>query len=217
MDTLKRRAENRWLFLRRDAKLDERIRTDYIDNGIATLPCRVTGMEDIISHYSVPGYETLSSEFADYVESTAGFIPAGYPIVLEISGCRFTEQEQAVIRRTVRDDFTYDLGAVQKANRRKLLVALAMLIGMIATGLLTFGTSFMGDSAVEVAYIFFWFFADMTVCYFLLDSFGDRRERLLAGRLADMELYFSEDYDDSAVTDEDARLVYEALEKSAKE
>ena len=217
MDTLKRRVKNRRLFLRRDAKLDRRIREDFLDNGIATLPCRVSGLEDIISHYSVPGYETLNSEFTEYVRSTADFIPADYPIVLEISGCHFTEEEQTVIRETVRSDFTYDLGAVQKVNRRRLLVALGMLLGMIVSGLLTFGTSVLNNSAIEIMYIFFWFFADMTVCYFLFDNFGDRRERLLAARLADMELYFSEVYDDSSVTDEDAALVYEAIRKSAEE
>ena len=217
MDTLKRRYENRRLFLRRDAKLDKRLRRDFIDNGIATLPCKVSGMDDIISHYSVEGYETLSDEFTEYVRSGAEYIPPDYPIILEISGCRFTEVEQAVIRETVHEDFAYALGAVQHSNRRKLFVALGMMIGMILTGVLTFGTDLLNDTAIEIVYIFFWFFADMAACYFLLDNFGDRRDRILAARLADMELYFSEVHDDSPVTDEDAAQVYEAIQKNDNE
>ena len=57
MDTIKQKLKNRRLFLKRDAKLDKRLREDYIDNGIATLPCKVSGMDEIISHFSVPGYE----------------------------------------------------------------------------------------------------------------------------------------------------------------
>ena len=59
------------------------------------------------------------------------------------------------------------------------------------------------------------FFADLVACYFCLDGFENRKKRLLAGRLADMTVYFSEKYDDSAVTDEDAQTVYEELKKMA--
>ena len=216
MDTIRQKLKNRRLFLKRDAKLAKRLKEDYIDNGIATLPCRVTGMEDMISQFSVPGYETLLPEFSDYIEASVEFIPPEYPIVLEISGCRFSEEEQAIIRRTIREDYTYELGAVQRENRRQLTVALLMFVGMLITGFLTFGTLGITDTVIEIIYIFFWFFADLTACYFCLDGFENRKKRLLAGRLADMTVCFSEKYDDSAVTDEDARSVYEELEKMAE-
>ena len=104
MDTEKQKIKNRRLFLKRDAKLDERLKKDVIDHGIATIPCRVTGMDDVISHYSVKGYETLSSEFSEYIESSASFIPGDYPIVLEISGYNFSEEEQKMIRNTIHED-----------------------------------------------------------------------------------------------------------------
>ena len=217
MDSLRQRLKNRRLFLMRDAKLEKRLKADYIENGIASLPCKVGGMEDMISHYSVPGFETLSPEFADYIESSAEFIPPEYPIVLEISGCRFSEEQQEIIRRTIHEDYTYDLGAVQRENRRQLIIALLMLVGMIVTGFLAFGTEGIGETAVEIIYIFFWFFADLVACYFCLDGFENRKKRLLAGRLADMTVYFSEKYDDSAVTDEDARSVYAEMEKMAEQ
>ena len=216
MDTVKQKLKNRRLFLKRDAQLNKRLKEDYIDNGIATLPCKVTGMDDVINRFSVPGYETLSPEFSEYIESSVAFIPPEYPIVLEISGCRFSEEEQTIIRRTIRDDYTYELGAVQRENRKQLTVALLMFVGMLITGFLTFGVQGITDTAVEIIYIFFWFFADLTACYFCLDGFENRKKRLLAGRLADMTVCFSEKYDDSAVTDEDARSVYEELEKMAE-
>ena len=217
MDTIKQKLKNRRLFLKRDAQLNKRLKEDYIDNGIATLPCKVTGMDDIVSRFSVSGYETLSPEFSEYIESSAAFIPPEYPIVLELSGCRFSEEEQAIIRRTIRDDYTYELGAVQRENRRQLTVALLMVVGMLITGFLTFGVQGITDTVIEILYIFFWFFADLTACYFCLDGFENRKKRLLAGRLADMTVCFSEKYDDSAVTDEDARSVYEELEKMAEQ
>lgn len=215
MDTIQQKMKNRRLFLRRDAQLTKRLKEDYIDNGIATLPCKVTGMDDMICHYSVPGYETLSPEFSEYIESTASFIPAEYPIVLEISGCRFSEEEQATISRTIHEDYAYELGAVQWENRRQLIIALLMLLGMIGTGFLVFGVPGFADTIVEILYVFFWFFADIVACYFFLEGFENRKKRLLAGRLAGMTVHFSEKYDDSAVTDEDAQTVYDELEKMA--
>ena len=217
MDTIRQKLKNRRLFLKRDAKLTKRLKEDYIDNGIATLPCRVAGMDDMISRFSVPGYETLSSEFSEYIEASAEPIPAEYPIVLEISGCRFSEEEQEIIRRTIHEDYTYELGVVQRENRRQLFIALMMLAGMLVTGFLTFGIEGLADTAGEIIYIFFWFFADLTACYFCLDRFENRKKRLLAGRLADMTVYFSEEYDDSEVTDEEAQMVYKELEKMAEQ
>lgn len=213
METVKQKIKNRRLFLKRDARLSQRLKNDYIDNGIATLPCHVSGIDDIISPYSVKNYESLSPEFSDYIETTAEFIPPDYPIVLEISGCRFSQEEQKIISETIQEDYLYALGAVQYENRRQFLVALVMLVGMFLTGFLVFFAGGLTDTAVEIIYIFFWFFADLVACYFCLDGFENRKKRLLAGRLADMTVYFSEEYDDSEVTDEDAQAVYGELEK----
>ena len=51
------------LFESRKGHLDYRVKRDYIRNGIATIPCRVTDYSDVISTYSVKGYETLNPEF----------------------------------------------------------------------------------------------------------------------------------------------------------
>lgn len=213
MNNFLQKIKNMRLFMKRDARLNERLKSDYIDNGIATLPSRVSGMDDIISRYSVKGYETLSPEFSDYIETTASFIPPEYPLVLEISGCEFTEEEQNTIRNTIREDYLYDLGAVQQENRRQFSITCLMLVGMLVTGIYIFFVQGVSSTAVEIIYVFFWFFADLVACYFFIDGFENRKKRLLAGRLADMTVYFSEQYDDSEVTDEDAQAVYEELER----
>lgn len=213
MDNMKQKLKNRALFLKRDANLKQRLKADFIENGIASLPCRVSGIDEIISHFSVPNYETLSPEFSEYIETAASFIPAEYPIMLEISGCAFSKEEQETITQTIREDFLYELGAVQRENNRQLIIAFLMLAGMLITGFLTFFVRGIGDTAVEIIYIFFWFFSDLVACYFLMDGLENRKKRMLAGRLADMTIYFSEEYDDSAISDEDAKLVYDELKK----
>ena len=63
-----------------------------------------------------------------------------------------------------------------------LIIAMLMLVGMLITGFLAFGMQGIADTAIEIIYIFFWFFADLTACYSCLDGFENRKKRLLAGR-----------------------------------
>ena len=41
------------LFESRKGNLDERFKQDYVNNGIATLPCSISDYNDVISTYSV--------------------------------------------------------------------------------------------------------------------------------------------------------------------
>ena len=47
------------LFESRKGHLDYRLKRDYVKNGIATIPCRITDYSDVISAYSVKGREKL--------------------------------------------------------------------------------------------------------------------------------------------------------------
>ena len=55
------------LFESRRSHLDSRVKRDYIRNGIATIPCRVSDYSDVISTYSVKGFETLNPDFSEYL------------------------------------------------------------------------------------------------------------------------------------------------------
>ena len=74
------------LFESRKSHIDYRINRDYIRNGIATIPCKISGYDDVINTYSVKDFETLNPDFIDYVESTAEVTPPECPLVLNIIG-----------------------------------------------------------------------------------------------------------------------------------
>ena len=74
------------LFELRKAHLDYRINRDYVRNGIATIPCRISGYNDIISPFSVKGCESLTPDFFDYLTASADVTPAECPLVLNIIG-----------------------------------------------------------------------------------------------------------------------------------
>ena len=59
------------LFESRKGHLDYRLKRDYVKNGIATIPCRITDYSDVISAYSVKGCETLNPDFDEYLGVSA--------------------------------------------------------------------------------------------------------------------------------------------------
>ena len=59
------------LFASRKGNLNYRIHRDYLKNGIVTIPCQISGYNDVISPYSVKDYETLNPDFVDYAEALA--------------------------------------------------------------------------------------------------------------------------------------------------
>lgn len=74
------------MFESRRGHLDNRVKRDYIRNGVVSIPCRISDYGDVISSYSVEGLETLNPDFSDYVKEVAEVTPDDLPIVLTWSG-----------------------------------------------------------------------------------------------------------------------------------
>ena len=106
------------LFESRKGHLDYRVKRDYIRNGIAMIPCRITDYQDIVSTYSVMGYETLNPEFVEYLKTTAEVTPLKCPIVLNIIGDCLSQEEKKTIKDIIPDDLGYNLGIVEKEEKR---------------------------------------------------------------------------------------------------
>ena len=130
------------LFGARRGQLDYRVKRDYVRNGVVSIPCRISSFDDVISPYSVKGLETLNPDFVDYVEKAAAVTPGELPLVLNIVGGSLSKAEQKNIEETVRDDFAYDLGMVERSERRHKRISLLMVVAMVLVGLLLFGCPF---------------------------------------------------------------------------
>ena len=86
------------LFESRSGNLEDRLKKDYIQNGVVTIPCRVSDYNDVISNYSVKGFETLNQEFVDYLKRTDEVIPPEYPVVLNIISDTLSAEEKKAIK-----------------------------------------------------------------------------------------------------------------------
>ena len=201
------------LFESRKGHLDYRLKRDYVRNGIATIPCRVSDYSDVISAYSVKGCETLNPEFDAYLKSTAELMPPECPLVLNIIGNCLSREEQKTVEETIRDDLAYDLGVVEKQEKRHTQTFFLMLAGMLLSGGLLWFTKALADEPRELLYILFWFAGETLCDYLFLTGYELRCERRLAGRLASIKIVFSESYEMPNYTQSEVDELYSEIEK----
>ena len=205
------------LFESRTGNLDYRIKRDYVSNGIATIPCYISDYSDVISAYSVKGYETLNPEFSDYLKNTAEVAPPEYPIVLNLISDRLSQEEKQTIEETIKDDASYDLGMVEREEKRHTKTFIFMFFGLILTSLLLWFTQTLAEEPRELFFILFYFMGDTLCDYIFLTGHDLRRNRRLAGRLASIKVVFSESFEDPDYTKSDAEKLYAEIEKDVNE
>ena len=181
-------------YYKKRSRLNSRLQKDVIRNGTAYLACKVEGLDDILSKFSVKGIESLDGEFRDELLNFADCIPQEYPLVLEIHGPDFSEEEKEMIREAVVSDADYLLGKTEAENRHHRKVFWGMVAGTVGSGiLLGVIKNIVDEIPLEFFYVLFWLFADALVRYLFIE-FGDyKNEKIRAGRIASMKVEFVEE------------------------
>lgn len=203
--------QNLNVYKRKRGDIKKRIERDFVDHGIATIPCKVSGIEDIISSYSVEGYESLNSEFIEYIKGIADIIPEKYPIVLSIVGGKFTKKEQEIIKGTIEEDAAYGLGLAEKNNKHLLKMGFGMVVGTVVFGIAVVSLKWLPELPQEILNIVFWVFAWTLVEYVVFEAVEHARQRRRAARLACITVEFSEEYDDSDYSENEAQKIFQDL------
>ena len=205
------------LYASRKGHLDRRIARDYMRNGVAVIPCRISCYNDVISPYSVKGCEAVEPGFTEYLNESVEAIPDEAPLVINIVGDMLTQDEKNTISEVIRDEAAYRLGMAEKEQWRHKKIFLCMCLGLLLSGVLLWLTTSLDDIPREMFFILFWFAGD-TVCDYLFSmGFELRRERRLAGRIASVKVVFSDKYEDRKYTDSDVEALYSEIEKDVDE
>ena len=188
-------------FLTKETLLKHRLNKEVLEDGIAYIPCYVQSMEDIICKYSIKDCVSLNSEFSDYIMGFIDCIPVKYPIVLDIYGPKFTEEQKKIITDAITSDGDYELGRTIQENRHHRRVFIEMVIGTVISGiLLAMIGKYLGDIPQEFFYVLFWLFADSFVRYIFVERGDYQNQRIGAGRIASMKVEFTEDEENSLFT-----------------
>ncbi|MBR0101892.1 MAG: hypothetical protein IJQ01_00160 [Selenomonadaceae bacterium] len=200
------------LFERKKSRIDSRIRRDYIENGVATIHCCISGYNDIINTYSAKDQESLNLDFVEFLQDAANPIPDECPLVLNVIGDCLSAEEKKIIAEIIRDDFSYRLGLVEKEQDREFKMFIFMVIGLIISGLLLWLTLSLDEVPREIFIVFFWFFGDRMFEYIFITGRELRKEQRLAGRLASIKVIFSDTYEKPHYTEEQISQLYAELD-----
>ena len=192
---LKMKKNKRSSFYYKKSYLDRRLQKDVMEDGIAYIPCRIDGISDIISKFSTKDCESLDGEFVDYLLDFIDCIPEEYPVVLEVHGPKFTDEEKKLITETIESDTDYMLGKTEAENRHHRRVFFWMAVGTIGSGfLLAVIKKFISDEIpIEFFYVLFWLFADEFVRYLFIENSTYKDDKIRAGRIASMKVEFVEE------------------------
>lgn len=193
-----------------------RLKQEYIDNGIATIPFRVSEYNDVISRYSVEGYEYLEPELADLVRDTVEVIPAEYPVVLNIIGGDLTKEQQRVVTDTIKAEFDYDLGTLEEKLKHHRKVFFLMILGVLVSGLLLYLFDWLSDVPKEILFVLFWYMGDALIDYFFLGGYDLRQEHRLAERLALVQVVYSGTYNDEDYSSGEVKKIMSSLISEAE-
>ena len=196
------------IFKRRDKRVRRRLRKFknatfdyskyvkdfYVEDGMAYISVKVKSKEDIMSRFSIKDYAWINEEFANYIEQNSYYIPVEYPIVVEICGCHFNEEEQQQITRVIKDYFGLKLGDKQidlDMNAQKALILL--IFGIISCGLAFYlMTLNVFEMMLEIGLILLWFFLWEFADLAWLDRYDLLIQKLEAGQLASLKVIFNE-------------------------
>ena len=164
------------------------------DDGKAYISTKVSSINDIISKHSIKDYEWVNPDFIHYVEDMAYYIPVEESIVLEICGHRFSEKEQALIRRVLTQYFGLKLGdAIIDINIMKKKSMILLVFGIISILLfMLLNIINVIPTLAEIIAIGLWFFLWEYLDLRFLDGSELFTKKLEAAQLANVKIVFNE-------------------------
>jgi len=167
----------------------------YIEDGNAYISAKVDSVEDIISKYSLDDYEWINSEFADYLESSAYYIPVEESVIIEICGCKFSDEEKEMIKRVIKTYFGLKLGDkiidldinMHKANRLLILGFLSLVLVLFISRITN--SEYVLELPLIMLWFFIWEYGDLA----WIDRRDISMEKREAGQLASAKVVFNDE------------------------
>ena len=189
----------------------------FISQGVAYIPMHIDNKEDVLSRYSVEGVPYLNGEFLSTLDSVAEHIPEDLPLALELTGHKFTPEEQRTIEKAVHAHYALQLGAyeyVKRGTRIRMLwffVYLAVFFALLFFRVLPSGIPY------EIAYLLFYGLGDRFLEAVFLSRRGSNAEKLSLAQLSSLKVIFTEVYDPRQLTREEAESFTAEVTETAKQ
>lgn len=172
------------------------------------------GLSDIISNYSVNDYELLNPGFKESINRFADQIPDDKPLVLEMTGYNFSEEEQKRIQNAVWHDYEFDYTVENNEYKKTIQKTLFhFVLSVIFLAYLYTGTH--SEMWMQIFWIPLWVFLDTVFSLFIsvIPDVKKSKRRLVQRQT--MKLVFTEKFVD-ALTDEDIKILKQGVKDNAK-
>ena len=103
-----------------------------VNDNEAYIEIKVNDYKSIISAYSLEDNPVLKQEFIEVIERRASIIPLDYPLVLEIHNNTFSSEEKIIVRKLIKNHFTFiSINKEAELKRLKQKSGYLLLTGMI--------------------------------------------------------------------------------------
>lgn len=191
------------------------IQKKAITDGAAKLSFRAEDMKEMIHPYSIPGYEYLSADFVGFMDRFRTVLPKKTPIVLEITGKSFNEEEKKMIDKAIWMHYGLYLSESSQNLKKTLIRMISYFLLMLLSSYLLFAVDQVSDEVIlNYAYVLFWFFGYRLLIHLVLEFSPIYREYQWYRRLAALKLIFAQDapqeLDTEAVAKEISAYEHEA-------
>ncbi|MCF0241947.1 MAG: hypothetical protein HUK25_04875 [Treponema sp.] len=206
-------------FSKKKVDIEKKIQEKYIYGDVAVIAYRVFEISDIIDPHSVPGHEILTRDFLDFLETNTEYIDSGYPIVLEICGREFTDEEKSTITRVIKENCDLLLGRC--SHEKKDMIGWMIFNGICAIASYVAYALFNGvaqktgnpwiTAIVDGLNIFFWVFTWEIVAAVAFKTKGYLDNKKKAAQMASMNIRFYDKFGDSTYSKEEQNKVVEEI------
>ena len=209
-------------FSRKSVDIEKKIGDKYLCGDVAVIAYRAFSLSDIIDPHSVPGHEILTEGFNNFLEVNTGYIESEYPIVLEICGQDFTQEEKEMIVRVIKDECDLVLGTFVHEKKEiisslifnAVFAVIAYLIYMYFNQLSQAEPGSGLVALVDCFNIFFWVFAWEAAAGLVFRTQIYMSAKKKAAQMASMNIKFFKEYDESTYSvKEQEKLIDEIVGK----
>lgn len=167
----------------------------YKENEEAYITINVESIEDIISFYNIKDYEWINNDLANYLEEQSYYIPNLEPIVIEISGEKFNEEEKQKIEKTMKAYFEQKLGKniidINQNTKRAILLFISGIFSFLVLQLLV--RISLVQFLSEISVLVFWFFIWECVNTLTIDRNELQNDKIGVTQLSNAKIVFTED------------------------
>lgn len=106
-----------------------------VNDNEAYIEIKVKDYNSIISEYSLEDNPVLKPEFINVIENRASIIPLDYPLVLEIHNNTFTSEEKIIVRKLIKNHFTFiSINKESELKRLRQKSGYLLMAGIIMLG-----------------------------------------------------------------------------------